>query len=538
LGPGVANGFITAGKPTRLINGPGAKKMTRPVTNQFEFNPQTLKDAVGFRVSEPERIIHPNLKPTVNFSLPTTTKRLDALNLREDINKDTSDLEGSDLLSKLVTYVMDLYKMGSSPFELAASPFQSLINACKRLNLNSDPTLAGLPKTVDQRMPFGTFVKVNIWLMGADQVFDKDLKPGYIYIAQQRVPVSTLVAPNRPKAFVLDLYNRRASIGVADPTMKDIAEGPRLPDVGQVPQGGPNLADGRDGKQNVANQDPVKPADEEVKSMLNVTAKAVDEAAALQQAIESLERPQALKYEYKDPFGQQGEDPYGDPVQEVAQALVEEEVKALEVQPTAEEIYEREAQLAEQVRERIAREMLTAPGDPFLRVFQLYAQEKDDEAKSTLTNILNTKNDDGSLMFPSATFLASYYVKDPNRVIEALGDIRRNGSRDRFLAPNSRVRFDPYEVKVETYKYLKDSAWNDVLTGGFGPTTNAELTRELRKMEKEDAWVYHYLNSRSQYTPAEKWRSLQRLMQTKGQKGFGRRKAPKRKKTKKRAKPY
>lgn len=296
LGPSIANGFITAGLPTRVINGPGARKVTKPVGNVFEFNPNTIKDSVGFKVSEPEKIIHPNLKPSVNFSLPTSTKSLNALNLKEDINQDTESLEGGDLLGKLVTYVSDLYKSGSSPFELSASPFQSLVNACKRLNLNSDPTLAGLPKTVDNRMPFGTFIKVNIWLMGADQVFDKSLKPGYIYIAQQKVPVSQLVSQNRPKTYVLDLFNRRASIGVANASMADIAEGPRLPDVGHMPLGGANLADGRDGRQEVASQNPVKPDREEVKELLDVTARAVNDAADLDAALLAIERPESLRY--------------------------------------------------------------------------------------------------------------------------------------------------------------------------------------------------------------------------------------------------
>ena len=541
LGPGVAHGFITAGLPTRLVNGPGATKMTKPVSNPFDFNPNTLKDAVGFKVTEPEKIIHPNLKPTVNFSLPTSTKRLDAISMREDINKDTSDLDGVDLLGKISTYVLDLYRQQSSPFELSASPFQSLVNACKRLNLNMDPVLAGLPRTINQRSTMGEFVKVNIWLMGAAQTFDKNLKPGYIYMAQQMVPVSTLVGDKRPPAWILDLNTRRVSVGVANVSLADIAQGQRLPDVGLAAQGAPNLADGRDGKQNVANQRPDVPAIvEEVKVLENV-AEAVNEAAALQDAIAQIQRPESLK---KYSFQDQPQPPQvvieAGPVEEVAKQVVQEEVKQEEIKepeappPTPEEIYEREAETAQEMKRLISTEMLNARGDPFLKVFQLYAQDKDAEARLLLEEILNTKEPDGvHNAYPTVVFLAKQFRDDPNRMIEALGDIRRNGYKDRFVAAGSRMRLDPFEVRNETYKFLKNSAYREWLLSPVGPSTTKELHKAVMELKNSNPWVYHYIDSRNQYTPAEKWRSLQKLMFTKGQKGFGRKRKATRKATRK-----
>ena len=582
LGPGVANGFITAGLPTRLVNGPGAKRVTKPVSNTFEFNPQTLKDAVGFRVSEPERIIHPNLKPTVNFSLPTTTKRLDPLNLREDINKDTDTLEGNDLLSKIVGYVMDLYKQGSSPFELSASPFQSLVSACKRLNLNPDPTLAGLPKTVDNRMPFGTFVKVNIWLLGADQVFDKQLKPGYIYIAQQKVPVSVLVSQNRPKAYVLDLYTRRASVGVPDASMADIAEGPRLPDVGQVPQGGPNLADGRDGRQEVANQDPVLPPEEEVKELLDVTAQAVNNAADLDAALLQLQRPQALRYSY----GDEGEDELGfiRRDQEQAEARAEAVAQALEAKFDPNEITEADVDraLAEFDAEeaRQAEALAAERADPitfsvsktaryngsmprmgersldgvygeirsnhhniFGPLFRRYKERK--HTKQQLEDIVNSERDDGTFRFPYIRTLARAF----NHRDEANGGFNNFIETLILIANNDPSSYGAYTYSTWNIKDLKNEA-SAVLR------SNPDLMRELRRAvgtedqqaagaalnllmgkDRDPAGkVTLYARRRSDYTVLELAESLLILDQTRGQIGVG--KKTKKKPKKKRARPY
>ena len=556
LGPSVAHGFITAGLPNRIVNGPGAAKMTKPTSNNFEFNSNTIKDSIGFKVSEPERIIHPNLKPTVNFSLPTTSKRLDALSLREDVNKDTADLDGQDLLGKLTTYVLDLYRQGSSPFELTASPFQSLVSACKRLNLNIDPVLAGLPRTIDQRTTMGTFVKVNIWLLGAPQNLDKSLKPGYIYVAQNMVPVSFLVGPNKPAAFLLDVANRRASVGVANVSLADIAEGPRLPNVGLAAQGGPNLADGRDGKQNVANQQPNVPfVVEEVKA-LEKTKEAVNEAAALQGAIDALSRPQSLKYTYVDPYAQREEqDPYADlpelqqpdPLEKVVKQVVAEEVKEeakVEPAPSAEEVYEREQAVLLGIRERLSTEMLKAPGDPWLSVFRFYAQDKDDEAKLKIGEIFSEPG--ATEAYPTLLWLREKFQRDFNQFVEVLGDIRRNGYRDRFVSPTSRQRLDTEIIKRETYKFLSGSpSWQAILTGRFTPTTQAGMQKQLNLLAQENPYVWHYLDSRSQYTASDKWNSLRKLWFSKGQKGFGRnrkatRKAPRKatRKAKKRHNPY
>lgn len=293
LGPGIAQGFWTAGYPDRLINGPGARPATKAITNPFEFNPNTLKDAIGFKISAPQRIIHPNLQPTVNFSLPTQSKRLDPVSLREDINEDYKDLKGADLLAKIMQYIGGMYEKAESPFDLSAQPFQSLVTACKRLNLNVDPQVAGLPRTIDNNTSISTFTKATIWLLGADQTFDKQLKPGYILLANQRVPVSSLIGYNGPVKFILDLPSRRASVGLVDPDLAELAAGPQLPDVGDEPAGAPNLADGRDGKQNVASQDPVEPAAAQAASAVQAVDVALAQAQKVQDALEYKEQKEA-----------------------------------------------------------------------------------------------------------------------------------------------------------------------------------------------------------------------------------------------------
>ena len=571
LGPGVAHGFITAGRPTRIVNGPGAAKATKPISNNFEFNPNTIKDSVGFKVSEPERIIHPNLKPSVNFSLPTSTRNLDALNLKEDINKDTDKLDGSDLLGKLVTYVSDLYKNGSSPFELSASPFQSLINACKRLNLNSDPTLAGLPRTVNQSMPFGTFVKVNIWLMGADQVFDKSLKPGYIYIAQQKVPVSQLLAQNRPKAYVLDLYNRRASVGVSNASMADIAEGPRLPDVGHMPVGGPNLADGRDGRQEVAIQDPVRSDREEVKSLLDVTARAVDQAADLEEAIRELERPEATRYSFREVVPervvelQRPETGYRvvvpGPVEEDFPASVagdEPPPSAADIPVAADEfppiLLSAEPDpgyngvfpfIPKRHREKIYAEMHNSPA-VFMEVFELFQRRA--PARKAMDNVINMHDPDGQWSFPGVALAAERYKKSANggykNFIEMLMYIYRH---DPFTAPNE----DYWDAT--NLKRIKTNAFLDM------KTMRAQL-RQLREAvqrnnrglaqravgsmleEDDDGTIIRFIKTRADAAndPIELAKMLLMLNNSVGQVGIGkkRRKKPTKKKARARARPY
>lgn len=293
LGPGIAQGFLTMGYPNRLINGPGATPMTKPITNPFEFNPNTLRDAVGYKMSGPQRIIHPNLQPTVNFSLPTQSKRLDPVSLREDINEDYKDLKGADLLAKIMQYIGGMYEKAESPFDLSAQPFQSLVTACKRLNLNVDPQVAGLPRTIDNNTSVSTFTKATIWLLGAEQTFDKQLKPGYILLANQRVPVSSLIGYNGPVKFILDLPSRRASVGLVDPDLAELAAGPQLPDVGDEPAGAPNLADGRDGKQNVASQDPVQPAADQAAAAVQAVDVALAQAQNVQAALEYKEQKEA-----------------------------------------------------------------------------------------------------------------------------------------------------------------------------------------------------------------------------------------------------
>jgi hypothetical protein len=550
LGPGVASGFITAGKPTRLVNGPGATKVTKPISNTFEFNPNTLKDAVGFRVSEPERIIHPNLKPTVSFSLPTTSKRLDALNLREDINKDTGGLEGADLLGKLVTYVMDLYKSGSSPFELSASPFQSLVNACKRLNLNTDPTLAGLPKTVDQRMPFGTFVKVNIWLMGADQVFDKSLKPGYIYIAQQKVPVSTLVSDNRPKAYVLDLFSRRASVGVPDASLADIAEGPRLPDVGQIPQGGPNLADGRDGRQNVASQDPVVPEEKEVERLLDVTARAVNDAADLDAALLALERPESLRYGYRDvvipkvlgvveeeeflplppEFEEKEPGPFGDAPERQISLLQNPDADYKGYFP----------RLVPRHREAIYVSMAQNP-DIFNELVARYKRRQ--PVKNMIEGIINSVTPDGDWAFPAIRDAAELYQErfngGANNFVEMLVYIMRNNpfmaDQDKFAGVNlKKIKLDAAAELAPLRAQLRQLR-QAVNTKDFKMAA-AAIRAVLA--EDEDNIILKYIQTRDNEPPLDLAQSLLTLNNTKGLVGLGKAKRKAKKKTKKRAKPY
>lgn len=572
LGPGVAHGFITAGRPTRIVNGPGAARATKPISNNFEFNPNTIKDSVGFKVSEPERIIHPNLKPSVNFSLPTSTRNLDALNLKEDINKDTDKLDGSDLLGKLVTYVSDLYKNGSSPFELSASPFQSLVNACKRLNLNSDPTLAGLPRTVNQSMPFGTFVKVNIWLMGADQVFDKSLKPGYIYIAQQKVPVSQLLAQNRPKAYVLDLYNRRASVGIPDVSMADIAEGPRLPDVGHMPVGGPNLADGRDGRQEAASQNPVQSDAEEVKSLLDVTARAVDNAADLERAVVALERPSsrpdpALEAALREVERRKSKRFFDlplplPPVEELyAPSVAEEEPPSIADVPAAADEFPPVTLpgsadpgyngvfplLPIRHREKIYTEMHGSPA-VFKEVFDLYKRRA--PARKQMENIINMREADGEWSFPGVALAARRYEKSAN-----------GGYRNFIEMLMYIFRHDPFTTDDEwdstNLKRIKEKAFLDLRTARAQLRMMREAVDKndrsmairavgsLLEDNDDDHNIVRFIRTRGDAgdDPVELAKMLIMLNNSSGQAGIGKkrkatRKRPTKKKARARARPY
>jgi hypothetical protein len=524
-------------------------------------------------VSEPERIIHPNLKPSVNFSLPTSTRNLDALNLKEDINKDTDKLEGGDLLGKLVAYVSDLYKTGSSPFELSASPFQSLVNACKRLNLNSDPTLAGLPKTVDQKMPFGTFVKVNIWLMGADQVFDKSLKPGYIYIAQQKVPVSVLVAQNRPKAYVLDLANRRASVGVSNASMADLAEGPRLPDVGHMPIGGPNLADGRGGRQEVAIQDPVQDDAEEVKDLLDVTAQAVDNAAEVEALALQLERPQALRYSY----GEGGEAEARAEAEEVRAEAVHQILEEKGIDPdeiTMEDVDRalaafdaeranpitfslskaarytgRLPRMSEKTLNGAYREIRGNYLNTFGPLFNRY--KKRGHSKEQVEAIVNSEHEDTSFRFPYIRIIARGYNHSDetnggvNNFIELLSLIASNDPR--ALGAHHFTTWNMASLKNDAAAVLRShpgimrdvkeavKARDNQVAGG--------LIGLLMDYDRDPlGQLREYARRREDYTALELAESFLILDQTRGQVGVGRkRKATKKKPKKKaraRARPY
>ena len=281
MGPSIAQDFYLAGRPQQVVNSKDARPITKPVTNNFEFNANTLKDAVGYKTPQPERVIHPNLRPTVNLSLQTTKRSLDPILLREDIYQDTKKFKGVVLLSKLRDYVKDMYKADSSPFELSARPFQSLVKACQRLKFNPDPVAAGGPPSIDENADDDVFTTATIWLLGAPQDFDVNLKPGYIYVGQTMVPVSTL---RKEVQFILDLKTRRASIGKSNANLAEVGQRPTLPDVGDVSAGGPSVGVGRDGDQSQANQDPLRP---EIK----------DEVKALENAKEAIGNAENLKGE-------------------------------------------------------------------------------------------------------------------------------------------------------------------------------------------------------------------------------------------------
>lgn len=270
LGPGVAEDFFVAGDAEEMVN-TKAVRLPTPQYNNFAYNPNTLKDAVGYKQSAPKQIYHPDLKPAVSLSVPTKSaeeRSTEAVSLNDDINEATKNLSGANLLSKLIVYVKSMYDSGGTPDQLDAKALQGLIDACIRLKLSSDPVRAGLPpRMTNMKTTQDQFVKLTIWMYGAPFPSDPRLKPGHIYIGVPKQGIRSTITIGKlatAPVWIMDLRARRCAISVDDPDLDEISGKVPIKEIGDEPAGGPNLADGRDGNQAVAPPLVVSPAEQKL----------------------------------------------------------------------------------------------------------------------------------------------------------------------------------------------------------------------------------------------------------------------------------
>lgn len=252
IGPQLSKKVFTAQKPTQIVSATPAKALDlkpkpAPFTKQGS-DAYPLKYSVGFQVAEPASFMLPNMRPQANFSIPTGARLNKPVSLLTDLNEDTKDLRGMDLLNAIVKYVM---KQDVST--LNAKEFEGVLKACERLGLSADPKQAGLRDEYDNNISVYDQAKLLVWLLATESA-DPSIKRGQVKLepGSQIVPFAYL---NKVPRWFMRTVTRVANVDrlvddvnaaedYNDEEREDLErQGYQLPFAPSAP----NLAQGRDG---------------------------------------------------------------------------------------------------------------------------------------------------------------------------------------------------------------------------------------------------------------------------------------------------
>ena len=260
IGPRLSNRALIVGAPQQIVSKTPykaveeiSKSMGAPF-NRTGHSANSLRDAAYFKTSGPQPYFLPDLKPSANFSIPTDIRDTKPIHLGDNLQEDTKDLSGIDLLNAMMRYIKRV-----DVFKLDAKDFQAVLDTGDRLRLSPDPQQAKLKADYDENLSDDDFFKLELWLLSTPAA-DPNIKRGYVKIEPggAQVPVTQLL---QTPTWTLHTISRIANTGAIVSSVKQALDSTRVvqdeekKDLGIEVTGfaqPPNRATGRDGNVSIA----------------------------------------------------------------------------------------------------------------------------------------------------------------------------------------------------------------------------------------------------------------------------------------------
>jgi len=259
IGPKLSERYSTVGDPQQLVSKTpskalGPKSISAPFTRTGN-TADSIRDAVYAKVPGPKSYLLPNLAPSANFTLPTDKDRvMKPIQLGENLEDETKDLSGIDLLSAMMRYLKK-----TDVFKLDAKEFQAVLDTGDRLRLSPDPAVARLKQNYDNTLSDDDFFKLELWLLSTPAA-DPNIKRGYVKIEPGGVQVPVTKLLSLP-TWTMRTISRIAETDVLIPDIKAVIDSGEVVDNEERKQYGiqdpnyasaPNAALGRDGDNGAA----------------------------------------------------------------------------------------------------------------------------------------------------------------------------------------------------------------------------------------------------------------------------------------------
>lgn len=258
-GPKLSERYSTVGEPQQLVSktplkAVGPKSISAPFTRTGN-TADSIRDAVYAKVPGPKSYLLPNLAPSANFTLPIDKDRvMKPIQLGENLEDETKDLAGLDLLSAMMRYLKK-----TDVFKLDAKEFQAVLDTGDRLRLSPDPAVARLKPNYDNTLSDDDFFKLELWLLSTPAA-DPNIKRGYVKIEPGGVQVPVTKLLSLP-TWTMRTISRIAETDVLIPDIKAVIDSGEVVDNEERKQYGiqdpnyataPNAALGRDGDNGAA----------------------------------------------------------------------------------------------------------------------------------------------------------------------------------------------------------------------------------------------------------------------------------------------
>jgi hypothetical protein len=299
IGPKLSERALFVNAPQQIVSKHPGKaldfKVPVALFNRTGQSANNLRDVFYLKVSGPQPYFLPDLQPSANFSLPTGDRNTKPIHLGENLDLDTKDLTGIDLLNAMMRYIKK-----TDVFKLDAKEFQNVLDTGDRLRLSPDSRIARLKANYNQDLSDDDFFKLELWLLSTEPA-DPNIKRGYVRVEPggAMIPVTQLLPmlawdlQTQSRTVTVNLGARvgapaqvvRAQNVIQDEEKKQ--QGIAIPGFRPAP----DLASGRDGQPGSLPRTPFTPSKEFLDLQKRMSARKLQ----LQGVLDAEEVPEALQ---------------------------------------------------------------------------------------------------------------------------------------------------------------------------------------------------------------------------------------------------